>query len=707
MVHTYHPLSARDITLQLGGKWNNTSRQGVACCPAHHDRIPSLSIREANDGTLLMYCHAGCDFDEIIASLHTVDAINVDQNIDFLTTLKTAQQDNASAFAQHLWNQAQPIQGTPAEIYLRRRGIFTQIPNTLRFHPNCKHHIYGPSNALVAHISGAAQFAIHRTFITPEGLKQEWNPAKTMLGSVKGGAVHITSNPNATTLVVCEGIETALSLVPSFQDSNTNIWAALSASGLKTLILPPTQTLRHNNTTPTLIIAIDNDETGKNAAKHLAERATEAGYAVQILAPETKYNDFNDMIVAQHTINATAKNYEQFQKDETAVQTLTPSMMPEILYAFAHEIAESQHTPIDYAAVTALASMACIAGNTVTIYAKNDGTWCVHPNLWVALVGEPSSGKTIASEAALKPLKTIEYTIAQETRQTFGDADYQAFAIRVKSEAIKKQISDLIREGNENEARETFQKLKQLEARNPRLTINDATMESLGEVLRDNPRGLLMIRSELSGFIAELENPEKKLERSFYLQAYDGRTSFAFDRIGRGHVFIPKVTLSLLGTIQPTEIRSLVRSATRQKNNDGLIQRLQITVFPDQKPDYKWTEGVDLTQCCIPFQKLLSHLHEYAQPEAHVAFTPDAKEKLKEWVTHVKTELIHSHDSPVIKAHRHKMIDTILKLAFLFEAAMTLPKFSARPDNISLNALEMALKWEDYLMSHARRLYAL
>lgn len=703
MVNAYNPLSAREITLQLGGKWNNTARQGVACCPAHHDKTPSLSIREASDGTLLMYCHAGCEFDEIIASLHTVDAMNVDQNTDFLTAIKTAQQDNASLFAEKLWNQAKPIQGTPAEIYLRRRGIFTKLPQSLRFHPECKHHIFGLSNALIARVTGSSQFAIHRTFITNEGIKQNWSPAKTMLGSVKGGAVHITDNPNAHKLVVCEGIETALSLASIFTQNDTNIWAALSASGLKTLILPKVDP-NHDNT---LIIAIDNDPTGKKAACHLAERAKQDGYTVEILAPEEQYNDFNDMVVAQHTLSATTKEYDQYKKDETAVLTIDESMVPEEIFSFAEQLAESQYVPIDYHIVTALASMACVAGNTVTIHAKNDGTWCVHPNLWVALVGEPSSGKTIASNAALQPLKNIETTLAQKTQATFGDSDYQAFAIRVKSETLKKEIAELIRDGKEEHAREKFYQLKSLETHNPRLTINDATMESLGEVLKNNPRGLLMIRSELSGFIAELENPDKKLERSFYLQAYDGRSSFAFDRIGRGHVYIPKVTLSLLGTIQPTEIRSLVHSAVRQRNNDGLIQRLQITVFPDQKPDYQWTEGQDLTECCIPFQNLLQRVYEYATVDAHISFRDDAKERFKEWVIDVKTELIKSHDSPVIIAHRHKMIDTVIKLAFLFEVTMHLARYNTRPESISRDALEMAFKWEPYLMSHARRLYAL
>lgn len=46
-------------------------RQGSwsACCPAHEDDSPSLSIRETSDGTLLLYCHSGCDVHSIVVSV--------------------------------------------------------------------------------------------------------------------------------------------------------------------------------------------------------------------------------------------------------------------------------------------------------------------------------------------------------------------------------------------------------------------------------------------------------------------------------------------------------------------------------------------------------------------------------------------------------------------------------------------------------------
>lgn len=41
----------------------------VACCPAHDDRSPSLSIRETDDGRILLHCFAGCEVESVLDAL--------------------------------------------------------------------------------------------------------------------------------------------------------------------------------------------------------------------------------------------------------------------------------------------------------------------------------------------------------------------------------------------------------------------------------------------------------------------------------------------------------------------------------------------------------------------------------------------------------------------------------------------------------------
>lgn len=41
----------------------------IACCPAHGDKNPSMTIREVDDGRILMHCFAGCSVEEILGSI--------------------------------------------------------------------------------------------------------------------------------------------------------------------------------------------------------------------------------------------------------------------------------------------------------------------------------------------------------------------------------------------------------------------------------------------------------------------------------------------------------------------------------------------------------------------------------------------------------------------------------------------------------------
>ena len=45
------------------------SGQWSACCPAHDDKVPSLSVRETPEGAVLLHCFAGCSVAEIVSTL--------------------------------------------------------------------------------------------------------------------------------------------------------------------------------------------------------------------------------------------------------------------------------------------------------------------------------------------------------------------------------------------------------------------------------------------------------------------------------------------------------------------------------------------------------------------------------------------------------------------------------------------------------------
>jgi DNA primase len=41
----------------------------LACCPAHDDRHPSLSVGTGAEGRLLLHCFTGCPFAAVLTAL--------------------------------------------------------------------------------------------------------------------------------------------------------------------------------------------------------------------------------------------------------------------------------------------------------------------------------------------------------------------------------------------------------------------------------------------------------------------------------------------------------------------------------------------------------------------------------------------------------------------------------------------------------------
>ncbi len=64
--------------------------------------------------------------------------------------------------------------------------------------------------------------------------------------------------------------------------------------------------------------------------------------------------------------------------------------------------------------------------------------------------------------------------------------------------------------------------------------VNDATVEKLGELLNQNPNGLLLFRDELSGFLRLMDRPGHENDRGFYCEAWNGTGAYTYDRLGRG-----------------------------------------------------------------------------------------------------------------------------------------------------------------------------
>ncbi|MDD9728311.1 hypothetical protein PVW46_00155 [Mameliella sp. AT18] len=224
------------MTNRLGGKWLRT--YGTAPCPVCQPEgrkdQNALTMHDGEAGRLLAHCkRLNCDFRDILAAA-VVAPGDYRAPDPFELARREAEQRNETAHrarsAQQNWQEAQPLAGTVAESYLRGRGITCDLPDKLRYHPACWHGATAKRYpALVALVEGGNGFAVHRTYLSMNtSEKAAIEPNKAMLGATAGGAVRLAEAQGS--LVVAEGIETALSLACGLLRAPATIWAALSTS---------------------------------------------------------------------------------------------------------------------------------------------------------------------------------------------------------------------------------------------------------------------------------------------------------------------------------------------------------------------------------------------------------------------------------------------------------------------------------------------
>lgn len=288
-------MTAEAVAKALGGR--KAGATWMARCPAHDDRAPSLSIADARDGKVLVRCHAGCDQRDVIAALQARGVWGADgrrsicfsRKPDCTPPLKMEGSDaiKRTEAALAIWYNSQSAAGTPAETYLRSRGLTVPIPPSIRFHTGLKHPsggVWPAMVALVTHGADSKPIGIHRTFLALNGNgKAPVEPSKMMLGPCRGGAVRL--GPAGDSLMVGEGIETCLA---AQQATGHPAWAALSTSGLRALELP--HEIRD------VIVLADGDDPGEAAAQDCAWRWKREGRRVRIARPPQGM-DFNDLLV--------------------------------------------------------------------------------------------------------------------------------------------------------------------------------------------------------------------------------------------------------------------------------------------------------------------------------------------------------------------------------------------------------------------------
>jgi len=402
------------------------------------------------------------------------------------------------------------------------------------------------------------------------------------------------------------------------------------------------------------------------------------------------------------------------------VPDLPGDLMPAPLRPWLQDVAERASIPLEFPTVSALLALAAVVGRCIAMRPERFDDWTVVPNLWGGIVAPPATLKTHAISEGLAPLGPLEAQAREDFQRRKAEAEARKIVLHVELAALKK------RKGGPSEAAvaEILKELEECDAvAEHRYRTCDATVEKLGELLRSNPRGLLLSRDELAGWLRTHDKPGREGEREFFLEAWNGTGSFTFDRIGRGTVYVPCMCLSVVGGIQPGKLRAYILEALDGGGGaDGLLQRLQLLVWPDRVPPYRqparWPDREAKRQAFAIYTllddldptTLGAEVDTLAGPAAppFLRFDPDAQELFDAWRSELEGRLRSPEleGSPAFASHLGKYRSLMPSLALLFDLVERIAGTRPTGGAVALPSTQRAADWCDFLEGHARKVYA-
>lgn len=398
------------------------------------------------------------------------------------------------------------------------------------------------------------------------------------------------------------------------------------------------------------------------------------------------------------------------------------TLLPDALRAWVMDESGRMPCAPDFIAAAAVVALGSIIGARCAIKPKALDNWMIVPNLWGGIVGAPSVKKSPAWGAALMPLDRLVAKAREAHDAAVADYENEQVVFEARADAIEARIKEAAKKPSKGDPADIAKELRSHRDQAPeeptarRYKTNDTTVEKLGELLRENSAGLLVMRDELVGLISTWDREGREGERAFFLESWNGNQGFDTDRIGRGHISIPNVCLSIFGGIQPDKLTIYLEMAAHTLANDGMLQRFQLLVYPDCEPwEYRDRppDKIARDTAFAVFERLAefdpaafgaSPPDEFAK-FPHFQFTTEAQSVFIEWSEDLHRCRMPGEDEPIIQQHLAKYDKLFPALALVFHLVDCVSKGLAGP--VSKEAAVRAAAWCEYLEAHARRCYGL
>jgi hypothetical protein len=688
-----------------------------ARCPAHDDSRPSLTIGEGDDGRALVSCKRGCTPEEIVAALELTMRDLFPDGDDYARRARRA--SGTGRGPKMAWDGrpvGKPSSGRKSTTAPPGGKVYPTAAEAVAALERQQPHLGKHTARWEYHNEAGEVVGLVVRFDPPEA-KKEIRPASLWPDGWRVAAMPdprplygLPTVRKASRVVVTEGEKaadaargigfTATTSAGGSQAAGKTDWTPLA--GKEVWVLP------------------DADTPGRKYAEEVAGtlRTLDPPAVAKIVElpdlPEA--GDLVDWIEAHGDAAEPDAMRDELESLADAITPAEPEptpdrldfrpfpvdALPEPIRGFVAAGAKAIGCDPSYLALPLLTSLAAAIGNTRRLQLKRG--WYAPPILWSAIVGESGTTKTPAFKLVMRPVR-----------------ERQGEAFKRHAEAEREYAADLARWEKEYTA---WKRAKNSDDEPPekpeapqaeRFVVSDATVEALAPILQANPRGLLLARDELAGWIGSFDRYAGKgkagTDSANWLSMFSAETITVDRKTGVPRtIHVPQAAVCVTGGIQPGILQ---RALGDEHRESGLAARLLLACPPRKVK--RWTEADIDPDAEAKLRKLFGRLFELqptvddgGEPRpALVKLTPEAKSA---WVAYYNDHAVEQADlTGDLSAAWSKLEEYAARLALVLHFARwaaddaTLPI----PDRVDSESMGAAIRLTAWFKREALRVYSL
>jgi hypothetical protein len=276
--------------------------------------------------------------------------------------------------------------------------------------------------------------------------------------------------------------------------------------------------------------------------------------------------------------------------DDAPPPRLPLGLFPKPWQHYIEAAADHAGSPPDYVMLSLLSVIGAALGNAR--WGQAWGSFTQPPIIWGAGIGHPSAAKSPGLiDVAQGPITTLESGMNADWEERLRQHDTDKAEAAAVADRWKKEVDNAAKTGNAPPQRpDRAKEPEPLQKR--RFAVRQTTTQRLAKVMAANPRGLLLFRDELAGWLGEMDRYDagKGADRAFWLEAYGGRR-FTVDTVkdGDNAPMIDHLTIGLIGALTVDKGRAVMG----ETDNDGLAARFLYVWPAPRKPSIPKGEPPD------------------------------------------------------------------------------------------------------------------